>query len=192
MADDIVHTRLRDGTKVCLRALRASDEARVRQGIADLSDRSRYLRFFSGAREMPPSVIQNLVNVDGQQHIAWGAIETESDDDRAIGACHAIYNDEISAAEFSIGVLDEYHSLGLSRILIARTLLACDAVGIDTLRAVVLAENKKALRLLKALGAQASGRDGAMVTLDFNTTTAISMLRDMTEVEGLRDVFKSV
>lgn len=192
MADDIVHTRLRDGTKVCLRALRASDEARVRQGIADLSDRSRYLRFFSGAREMPPSVIQNLVAVDGLRHIAWGAIVTDSDDDRAVGACHAIYNEEISAADFSIGVLDDYHGLGLARLLIARTLLACDAVGIDALRAVVLAENKKALHLLKALGAHATGRDGATVNLDFNTTTAISMLRDMTEVDGLKDVFASV
>lgn len=192
MADDIVNTRLRDGTKVCLRALRASDEARVKQGIADLSDRSRYLRFFSGAREMPPSVIQNLVAVDGVQHVAWGAIETDSDDDRAIGACHAIYNEEISAADFSIGVLDDYHNLGLARILIARTLLACQAVGIEALRAVVLAENKKALRLFKALGAESAGREGTTVNLDLNTTKAISILRDMAEVEGLRDVFASV
>ena len=49
IAEVVVHTRLEDGRKVCLRAVRPSDERQMRGGIELLSRESRYLRFFSRA-----------------------------------------------------------------------------------------------------------------------------------------------
>ena len=41
-----ITTQLNDGTPVCIRRVRKDDEQRLRDGIAQLSPQSRYLRFF--------------------------------------------------------------------------------------------------------------------------------------------------
>jgi len=41
-----ITTQLNDGTPVCVRRVRKDDEQRLRDGIAQLSPQSRYLRFF--------------------------------------------------------------------------------------------------------------------------------------------------
>ena len=53
----IIDTELNDGTPICIREVSKRDEQRMRAGIAQLSERSRYLRFFSGMREPPQHVL---------------------------------------------------------------------------------------------------------------------------------------
>ena len=50
-----VDVTLDNGTKICLRRIRHSDRERIEDGISQMSDQSRYLRFFSGSKPMPPS-----------------------------------------------------------------------------------------------------------------------------------------
>ena len=77
LGDIAVHSRLADGTAVCLRTITPGDAPLLRQGIATLSAEARYLRFFSPAPALPEPVIARLVDVDGHDHIAWGALCTE-------------------------------------------------------------------------------------------------------------------
>ena len=48
-----IHTRLEDGRTICIRTVTPKDEDRLRAGIARMSPRSRYLRFFSGGASPP-------------------------------------------------------------------------------------------------------------------------------------------
>ena len=66
-----IHTHLNDGTPVCIRRVNREDEARLKEGIAQLSPQSRYLRFFSGMREAPPQVLRALASADeiGRAHV---------------------------------------------------------------------------------------------------------------------------
>ena len=135
----IVHTQLNDGTPICIREVRGDDEARLRKGISELSQRSRYLRFFSGMREPPQNVVNALLDVDGHEHMAWGALAEELPGDPALGIVHAFRDkDDRSVAEFSIGVIDAYHGKGLARILTAMLLLDCEREGLDALGVHVL------------------------------------------------------
>ena len=67
--------RLEDGRTICIRTVTPKDEERLRAGIARMSPRSRYLRFFSGGASPPDWVIERLLDADGVLHLAWGALD---------------------------------------------------------------------------------------------------------------------
>jgi ribosomal protein S18 acetylase RimI-like enzyme len=190
-----ITTQLNDGTPVCIRRVRKDDEQRLRDGIAQLSPQSRYLRFFSGMREAPPQVIEALITVDGHDHIAWGALRSDLPDTPALGVVHAFREeDDPDTAEFSVAVLDEYHGRGLARLLTAVLLLDCQRQGLEHLSVNILPENRPALILVRSLGAEGrglgrKGQGGGVSQLDITIADALASLRAESEVPGLAAVF---
>ena len=189
IADIVIHTVLNDGMPVCIRTVNADDEARMRDGIAQMSERSRYLRFFSGFVTPPDRVIDSLLDVDGDMHIAWGAILTDHPEKLAIGAVHAIRSgQDDDHAEFSVAVLDDYQGLGLSRLLTATLLINCRLAGMETLDVQTLSENRAAISLVKSLGGQRSGTQSVTSDFQLDIKTAIAALHDEKDTPGLARV----
>lgn len=187
---DIIHSWLTDGVPVCIRRVRAGDEQRLKEGIAQLSPRSRYLRFFSGMREAPQRVIDALVDVDGHDHIAWGALRSDRDDTPALGVVHAFRDAaQPTEAEYSVAVMDAYHGKGLARLLTAVLLLDCRREGLRRLNVHVLCENAAAEALTRSLGAEWTGRDFAVNEFEIDIDAAIEALRQETGLTGLRPIF---
>jgi len=186
----VVHTRLEDGRKVCLRAVRPDDEARMRRGIDLLSDQSRYLRFFSGAPALPDRVITSLVAVDGHRHLAWGAILSDDPQHPAIGAVHAVRTGPESAnAEFAVGILDAFHGLGLARMLTAVLLIHCRREGIEQMDVQILAENHAAASLVRSLGGDKRGSSQGVSDYVIDTAAALAHLQRGPGPAGLNAVF---
>lgn len=189
----VIDSALTDGTRVCLRTIRPGDEERIRDGIVEMSDRSRYLRFFSAFREPPPSIVKRLSAVDGHDHIGWGAIHDDDDAYPAIGAAHAIrIAENPSRAELAVALLDDYHGLGLARMLVAAVLADCLHEGLDTLDMSMIAENTAAARLVQSLGAT---RCHALDTVDhyeLGVSAALAILRDPSQPQGVKDVLGAV
>lgn len=184
-----IETVLADGRSVCLRTIRPSDEARIREGIAQMSDRSRYLRFFSAFRTPPESVVKRLSAVDGHDHIGWGAILLDGADYPPIAAAHAIRTVEDAAeGELAVAVLDDYQGLGLARMLIATVLADCVDEALDRLTMQVLGENRAATGLLLALGANVVRSDGSVTTFALSPATALERLRSGAQPPGLSAV----
>lgn len=191
-ADRIILTRLDDGTRVCIRPIRPDDEARMRDGIARMSDRSRYLRFFTGIKAPPQRVIDRLLAADGHDHIAWGAIASQLPGEPAIGAVHAhAAPDECGpdCAEFSVATVDEFQHRGLARLLTATILLDAERAGYGEFQAWTLAENAAAIAFVKALGAEVVSRDAGVIEFHLAIPDAIAHLRAIDDVPGLADVF---
>ncbi|MCM0000343.1 MAG: GNAT family N-acetyltransferase [Erythrobacter sp.] len=185
-----IHTALNDGTPVCIRRVRRSDEARLQAGIAQLSPQSRYLRFFSGMREAPPQVLRALVSADGHDHLAWGALRSDLPDTPALGVVHAFRDkDDPDAAEFSVAVIDEYHGRGLARLLTAVLLLDCAREGYDRFTVHILPENRPALALARSLGAEGVRSEGGVSELAIDIPEALAALRAEADVPGLAAVF---
>jgi GNAT superfamily N-acetyltransferase len=185
----IIETALKDGTPVCLRSIRPSDEARLREGIRDLSDRSRYLRFFSAFRDPPPAIVKRLSAVDGHDHIGWGAIRTDLDEPLAIGAAHAIrLTSQPCRGELAIALLDDYHGQGLARMLIAAVLLDCANEEMPVLEMQLMAENAAAIGLVIGLGARRIHGPGAVSHFELDVPQALAAMRDNTRPGGVADV----
>ena len=193
MIDEVVHTRLEDGTKVCIRSIRPTDELRMRQGIEQLSNESRYLRFFSPQRMPSKAVIERLIDADGHRHIAWAAIHSGNHDHPAIGAVHAVRDpDDSESAEFSVAIVDAFHGLGLARILIAVLLVNCRLEDIETLDVQVLSENRAARRLVTWLGAERCQTEYSVTEYTLDTAAALAKLRSEDNTPGLKDVFAAL
>ncbi|GGD90382.1 hypothetical protein GCM10011515_07470 [Tsuneonella deserti] len=185
-----IHTRLEDGSAVCIRTIEPEDEARMRAGIAKMSPRSRYLRFFTGLNTPPDSVIDRLIAADGYRHIAWGAIAMDAPGQPAAGAVHAYRSKEQDGcAEFSVAIVDAWHGLGLGKLLTATILLDAEAQGLTEFAAYTLAENRSAIEFITSLGARMVGRDGAALEFHLPVSGALEALRSRAEPEGLKDVF---
>jgi len=189
----VVDSRLNDGTRVSLRCITPADEERLRDGIAKLSAESRYLRFFSPAPTLPDAVVQRLVDVDGHDHIGWGAICTDCDDWPAIGAVHAVrYADGGAVGEYSIAVLDQFQGKGLARMMTAALLIQCLAEDMLTLDVHMLSENDAARRLVKSLGAVWAGESAGVADYRLDVAAGIASLRADPDAPGVEDVFHAL
>tara|TARA_R110000796_G_scaffold18507_11_gene56077 strand:- start:721 stop:1275 length:555 start_codon:yes stop_codon:yes gene_type:complete len=169
--------------------VRPQDGLRIRESIANLSDESRYFRFFSGMKKVPDSVLERLVAVDGVDHLAWAALDLAKHDLPAVGVVRAVRMPGTQKAELAIATLDAYHNTGLARILMATIGCDCADAGIDTLEANVLAENRKARSLFKVLGGTCIQSDGAYMTYSFNVALMNTLITAMDGLDGRRDVF---
>lgn len=181
-------TRLKSGNAVYLRPIGPRDRAREVDLIAGFSDHSRYLRFFTGAKTVPDSVIDQLVNVDGYHHIAWGALDLETAGAPLMGVVRAIRREESHVADLALGVADAHHGKGLARLLMAAVVQDAMAAGITRFIAETLAENNAARSLFLAMGGHATGRDGLVVTFEFDAALAAERLDAMVAPEALADL----
>lgn len=193
MGGIVVDSRLNDGTCVSLRCITPDDEERLRDGIAKLSAEARYLRFFSAAPTLPDAVVQRLVDVDGHDHIGWGAICTDCDDWPAIGAVHAVRNvDGGAVGEYSIAVLDQFQGKGLARMMTAALLIQCLAEDMLTLDIHMLSENDAARRLVKSMGAVWAGESAGVADYRLDVAGGIASLRADPDAPGVEDVFHAL
>ena len=177
-----IHVHLPDGTPVCLRRISASDEALMREGIRQLSPRSRYLRFFTGGASPPDWVIDRLLDADGHRHLAWGALDMSDDPHEtsgpAIGAVHAFRSEDTSGcAEFSVAVLDEWQGRGVARLLTAVLLLEAQQQGIDCFQAETLRENDDAVEFITSIGGRSVAGDGYTRSFRLDIAEALATLR---------------
>jgi RimJ/RimL family protein N-acetyltransferase len=188
-----IETQLSDGRQICLRTIRPSDEAQIRAGISDLSDRSRYLRFFSAFREPPESIVKQLSAVDGHDHIGWGTILLNGDDNPPIAAAHAIRSeDDPLLGELAIAVLDEFQGYGVARSLLAALLFDCARENLPQLEMQVLGENRAAANLLTELGAR---RKPALDTVQhyvFDVEATLRILQKKNQPVGVAAVFAAL
>jgi RimJ/RimL family protein N-acetyltransferase len=184
-----IYTSLKTGKRIYLRPIRPQDSARLRESIANLSDQSRYFRFFSGMKIVPDAVLDRLLAVDGVDHLAWAALDLAEHDLPAIGVVRVIRDPKSGVAELAIATLDAFHNTGLARILMATIAQDCLHAGFHTLVANVLSENKKARSLFAALGGTCTHSEGAYMTFTFDVALMDVRLRAMDGLSGLAEVY---
>lgn len=184
-----VEARLDNGTHVCLRRVRHSDMGDIEKGISQMSDQSRYLRFFSGSKTMPPSVVERLASVDGVKHLAWGMINMDEEDHPAMAATHVFRETEASdTGEFAIAVPDQYHGLGVARLLMTALFLDCYCEGLRQLQIDILRSNNKASGLIRAIGAKPGTMEGSVAQYSLDIEDAISALQKMDHPVAIPDI----
>jgi acetyl coenzyme A synthetase (ADP forming)-like protein len=141
---------LRDGSTVRVRPVRPGDAPAVHEFLDGLSERSRWLRFFSGFPDL-------------DQAVRWA---TEVDYDRRYGlvvvvgaegtvVAHAGYEREEGRpdrAEIAFAVADAFQGRGLGTILLGHLAEVAAAAGVTVFGAQVLPENHQMIQVFRDSG----------------------------------------
>jgi len=140
--------RLRDGSRVWIRAVEPRDEERLRELHQHMSAESRYLRYFTARHELPPGVAERFSHVD--QHRRFGLIAESAGSVIA----HACYESRPGSdrAEVAFTIDDAHQGLGLGTILLHRLARAARGHGIRAFTALVLPINERMLDVFRDAG----------------------------------------
>lgn len=141
---------LADGSHIQLRPVTPDDKPLIAEGFSRLSSRARYLRFLAPAERLSQSQLAYLSEIDHHDHVAWGVLDTDAP--AAVGRWVRLQDDP-TAADVAITVLDEYQRRGIGRLLVEVLAVSARARGVGVLHFDVLAENAPMIGLLQSLGA---------------------------------------
>ncbi|MDQ4116186.1 MAG: GNAT family N-acetyltransferase [Actinomycetota bacterium] len=149
---------------VHVRTLRPDDGPLLDAVLAGLSPHNRYLRFHSPLPRVPAGIRRALLDVDGCRHLALVALAGPGE---PVGIARAVRDaDHPAEAEVAFEVVDAWQRRGVGRLLLTAVAERAAAAGITRLHAMVLAENRPALALMRAVFPLClSRRDGAVVEL---------------------------
>ncbi len=158
---------LRDGTPVLLRQIRATDRARLAEGLARLSPASRYLRFHTEVDEFTDEQLAYLTEVDHVDHEALVALDLRRADVPGVGVARYIREVyEPTVAEAAITVADEYHGQGAGTILLGALAARARDNGVEVFRSYVLDGNHAMLEVFDHLGAKRALETDGMWRVD--------------------------
>jgi acetyl coenzyme A synthetase (ADP forming)-like protein len=141
---------LRDGSTVHVRPARPTDAPAVEELLKGLSDRSRWLRFFSGFPNLEKAV-QWATEIDYDRR--YGLVATTGADGRLLG--HAGFErqpDHPERAEVALEIADAMQGKGLGTILLGQLAEAANQIGVQVLDAEVLAENHQMVKVFRDCG----------------------------------------
>jgi GNAT superfamily N-acetyltransferase len=143
---------LRDGSRVDVRPIAATDKELIRQGFARLSPESRYRRFLSSMPALDDRALAYLTELDHHDHEALIALDVESHE--AVGVARFVRDAaEPASAEVAVTVVDDWQGRGLGTALLGELADRARAEGVRRFTALVLAENRNMLGMLGELGA---------------------------------------
>ncbi len=159
--------RLRDGTRVLVRPIRAEDADRLGAGLHRLSAASRYQRFHAAVADLSPQQLRALTAVDQVNHLAWIALDPVLPGEPAAGVARCIrLPEDRRIAEVAVTVVDAYQGRGLGTLLLGLLSQSAAAQGIRTFRAYVLEDNEAMLRIFRDLGADVRRLEEGVYQLD--------------------------
>lgn len=147
---------LRDGLPVILRPLLPDDRERIIDAFKRLSPESTYFRFWTRFRGVNPTFIDKLCAEDQGQHASWIIVIQDNDDVPGVGGGSFWRSGEdVSMAEVSFTVADEFQGQGAGTILLAALWEHALATGIRQFVAHVLDANHVMITWWSSLGAAA-------------------------------------
>src|SRR5262249_54855403 len=116
-----------------------------------LSQDSRYQRFFSVMRRLPPDWARFLAEVDHARRDAL-VVEDPADPGTLIAVARYEPSGEPDAVEVAVVVQDAWQNRGLGWVLFRELLAVAQAHGVKRFWAWVLADNRRMLELIARLG----------------------------------------
>jgi GNAT superfamily N-acetyltransferase len=142
---------LRDGARVRLRQIHASDKDLLRRGFERLGGESRYRRFLTPTAQLTEAELRYLTEVDHHDHEAIVALDEESGE--GIGVARYVRNRERpDVAEVAVTVVDDWQGRGLGTRLLEVASARAREEGVGSFTALVLATNQEMMSLLGRLG----------------------------------------
>ncbi|MGI5271511.1 GNAT family N-acetyltransferase [Nonomuraea sp. CA-218870] len=137
---------LRDGGIARIRPLRQDDREALHELVDRSSDRSAYLRFFTGGRATAHAYMDRITGPGYAGHALVGTFR-----DQLVAVAEYIPSGD-GSADLAILLDDAVHGLGLGTLMLEHVAVDAAAHGVRKLVADVLAENRTMSNVLRDLG----------------------------------------
>ncbi|TXK41067.1 GNAT family N-acetyltransferase [Nonomuraea sp. C10] len=137
---------LRDGGIAHLRRLRPGDREALHELVDRSSERSAYLRFFTGGRATAHAYMDRVTGPEWAGHALVATVR-----DRLVAVAEYIPAGD-GSADLAILLDDAVHGNGLGTLMLEHLAVNAAANGVRTLVADVLAENRQMINVLRDLG----------------------------------------
>jgi len=152
---------LHDGRVVEVRPLEPRDRAGVAAAVSRLSDETRYLRFATPKRELTERELDFLLDVDHHSREAILAVDPSTGYGVAV-VRYVEVSGEPRAVEIAATVADDWQGRGLGRALLEQLTSRAREERYSTLRASVLATNRRSINMLRRAGFAPHGGSGIL------------------------------
>ena len=154
---------LRDGRTIEIRAQRPQDREAMHEGIARLSSKSLYRRFFAVRREFSEKETDYFLDVDFVGHVALVAVADEAGKPTIVGGGRYVVV-RPGQAEVAFAIIDAFQGLGVGSALMRHLAILGREAALRELVAEVLSENVPMLNVFERSGlAMETRREGSVV-----------------------------
>ena len=144
--------RLRDGREVLLRPIKPEDEPLWLEMFQNFSEESIRYRFFQIIKDTPHEVRVRYCNIDYDREIAIVAELTEGGRRKILGVVRVSLEPDRKNGEIAFIIADPWQGLGLGTKMVDHAIEICKDMGIETIYAIMLPDNVRALNLVKKMG----------------------------------------
>ena len=144
--------KLRDGRDVLLRPIKPEDEPMWLEMFQAFSEESIRYRFFQIIKDTPHETRVRYCNIDYDREIAIVAELTEKWRRRILGVARVSIEPDGKTGEIAFIVADPYQGLGLGTKLVDYAIEVCKDMKIESLYAIMLPDNYRAINLMKKMG----------------------------------------
>ncbi len=144
---------LKDGWRVLARPIRPEDGPAHRAFVARLTPEDLRFRFLGVIREVPPSEMARLTQIDYDREMAFIATApNEQGVDETLAVVRTVSDPDNVRADFAVMVRSDLKGRGLGTALMKKMIAYCRDRGIREMVGQVLADNQAMLRLARQLG----------------------------------------
>jgi acetyltransferase len=146
--------KMKDGTCVSVRPIRAEDESRMVEFHKELSDASVYLRYFHAerleSRVAHERLIRNcFLDYDREMALVAERLNKDTGASELLGVGRLVRQRDEREAELAVVVADRWQGAGLGTELVRRLLEIARCEGIWRIKADILSENASMVGLAK-------------------------------------------
>ena len=140
--------------EIVVRPIRPEDGPQHRAFVEKLAPEDLRLRFFYSRRELPPSELARLTQIDYAREMAFIAVRRPGGGgkEETLGVVRAVADPDNVEAEFAIVVRSDLKGRGLGHLLLEKMIQYLGARGTERIVGVVLRENTQMRDLARSLG----------------------------------------
>ena len=159
---------LNNGHEVLLRPIKPEDEPMWLEMFQSLSDESIRYRFFQMLKDTPHEVRVRYCNIDYDREIAIVAETVENGKKKLLGVGRLSFESDGKNGEISFIVSDSWQGFGLGTKMVDYVLDLAKDKGIESVYAIMLPDNYRALSLTKKMGFQIEYLKDGTIRADLN------------------------
>ena len=143
---------LKDGSRVFMRPLKLTDEAKLREFFYKLSPASIHYRFFRMIRAMPHEQLQELLRIDYEADMAVVVLTDRGEEGEVVGIAHYLKNPRTNYADSAFLIRDDWQGKRLGPVMLEALATTARQHGIDGFTADVLQENTRMIGVFQKSG----------------------------------------